>query len=380
MSRYFVTSARGVEAITAKELETIGAVKTEPVRGGVYFEGDQDTLYKAHLWLRTGNRILLPLRNFSCRSISDFYENIKKFRWETFLDEKTTFAVDCTISGRNSPDLQHSHFAKLKAKDAICDRLREKTGKRPDVDVEKPDIPVVIYLRDGECTINMDATGGSLHERGYRHKDAPAPLKETLAAALIEHTGWNGSTPFVDPMCGSGTLVIEAVLKAANLAPGLLRRRFAFQNWPDYYEPRWNKWKEEALKSLRKVPDGLVMGFDRDPKMLRLAQSAAGHARISEGKIRFEQRAFEDFALPEGTPPGVLLVNPPYGERLGEEEELKALYKLMGDSFKQKLKGWNCFVFTGNLELAKHIGLKASRRIELFNGAIDCRLLKYEMY
>ena len=380
MSRYFVSAARGTENVVATELNALGSTKTEVVRGGVYYEGDQDLFYRSQLWLRVGNKVLLPLRSFPCRSAQDLYDGVKKFRWETFLTKGKTFALDCTISGRNAPDLQHSHFAKLKAKDAIVDRLRERTGERPDVDIDRPDVPIVLYLRDGELTINMDATGGSLHERGYRPKDSPAPLKETLAAALIALTEWDAKSPFVDPMCGSGTILVEAAWKAANLAPGLLRRRYSFQQWPDFYEPRWERLKQEALQKLTPLPDNMIFGFDTSPKYLQLAKESITRARISEGKIVLQQRALKDFTLPEGLAPGVLLVNPPYGERLGNEEELKDLYSLLGDTFKQKFKGWRCYVFTGNMELAKHIGLKASRRMELFNGAIDCRLLRYDMY
>ncbi len=380
MSRYFVTVARGLENIAAGELSAIGSTQTQCVPGGVYFEGDQSTLYKAHLWMRTGNRIFLPLRDFPARNPDELYEGIIKFRWETFLTGKKTFAIDCTISGQHNPDLNHSQYAKLRVKDAIVDRLREKTGGRPDVDVENPDISISVYIRDGHCTLNMDATGGSLHERGYRSPDAAAPLKETLAAGLIALTEWDGKTPFIDPMCGSGTLPIEATLKAANLAPGLLRDSFSFMNWPDYFEPRWKELKEEALSKVISVSPGQIFGFDQNASALSAAKESMKLARISEGKIEFARRRFEEFVLPEGLQPGVLIVNPPYGERLGDVEELKVLYKLMGDTFKQKLKGWRAYIFTGNLELAKHVGLKASRRFELYNGAIDCRLLKYELY
>lgn len=380
MSRYFVTAARGIEKITGKELLALGSTKVEEVPGGVYFEGNQEILYKAHLWLRTGNRIMLPLRTFPTRNVQALYDGIAAFRWETFLKDGKTFAVDCKISGRNSPDLNHSHFAKLKVKDAIVDRLRAKTGDRPNVDIEDPDINIFIYIRDGQTTLNMDATGFSLHERGYRERGVQAPLKETLAAALMELTEWDMTVPFLDPMCGSGTLPIEAAMKACNMAPGLNHRKFSFMNWPDFYEPLWKKLVNEAQDAERPLPPNLVYGFERSGVNIRTSKRNAEHAGIDPDAIHFERRDFLDLELPLDMKPGVLLVNPPYGERLGQEEDLGLLYKTMGDLFKHKFKGWTAYIFTGSSDLAKQVGLKTSRRMELYNGPIECRLLKYELY
>ncbi len=379
MSKYFVTCARGVEELVEAEVSALGATSTEKVPGGLYFEGDQDTLYLAHLWLRTGNRIFLPLRSFPCRTPEDLYENLSKFRWETFLQKGLTFAVDCTISGRKSPSLSHSHYAKLKAKDAIVDRMREKTGARPDVNAEDPDISIVLYIRDGVCTLNMDATGASLHERGYRAGDAQAPLKETLAASLIQLAGWDPNSTFVDPMCGSGTLLAEAALLATNTAPGSLRERFLFMHWPDFHKPRWEK--HLAAAEAKRVPlrKGQLFGMDADAEAIRQARRSLKALGIGD-EVDFSRKPFGDFLPPAGASPGLVLLNPPYGERLGDVEELKALYKSIGDTFKQQLKGWKGGVFTGSSELAKSIGLRATRRIPLWNGPIECRLLTYEMY
>jgi putative N6-adenine-specific DNA methylase len=368
-----------VEEIAERELKALGSGKTEPAPGGVYFEGDQETLYKAHLWLRTGNRILLPLRTFPCRTPEDLYENLRKFRWETFLRGGLTFAVDCTLSGRNGPRLSHSHYARLKAKDAIADRMREKTGSRPDVDAEDPGLRVVIYIRDGVCTLNIDATGDSLHERGYRAPGAKAPLKETLAAGILAMAGWQPGTPIVDPMCGSGTLLAEAALIATNTAPGLLRSRFLFQNWPDFFGPRWEKCVREAEEARRPLPAGQIFGSDEDPEAVKQARRSLKAAGFGE-RVSLERRKFEDFEPPAGVGAGFLVMNPPYGERLGEIEELKPLYKLMGDTFKRKLKGWRAAVFTGSPALAKSVGLRPTRRLPLWNGAIECRLLTYDLY
>lgn len=379
MSRYFVTCARGVEEITERELLEIGATKTEKVPGGLYFEGEQEVLYNAHLWLRTGNRILLPLRSFPCRSPDDLYENLFKFKWETFFKGDLTFSVDCTISGRNSPALNHSQYAKLKVKDAIVDRLREKTGDRPNVNVEDPDLRVVLYIRDGVATLNMDATGFSLHERGYRSRDAAAPLKETLAASILILSGWDKKSPLVDPMCGSGTLLAEAGLLATNTAPGLLRERFLFMNWPDFYAPRWEKCVQEAEAARTELKPGILFGSDENGDALKQTRHALKTLGFLEAAV-LSRMSFEDFTPPEGVEKGFLVMNPPYGDRLGEVDHLVPLYKLMGDTFKQKLKGWHAAIFTGSSVLAKSVGLRASRKIPLWNGPIECRLMTYEMY
>lgn len=379
MSKFFVTCARGLEAVTAEELRQCGAAATEETMGGVFFTGDQDALYRAHLRLRTGNRILLPLRSFTCRNPEELYENIYKFKWETFLKGNLTFAVDCTLSGRTLPTLAHSQYAKLKAKDAIVDRLREKTGSRPDVDPVDPDISVVLYIRDSVCTLNMDATGRSLHERGYRTHDAKAPLKETLAAGILSLTGWDPSTPLIDPFCGSGTLLAEAAMMATHTAPGVYRSRFLFMNWPDFHAPRWEKLLAEAEADHIELPEGQIFGYDQDSEAMQQSRFAMEHLGV-EDQVALTKRRFEEFSIPEGLSPGLIVMNPPYGERLDEVEALKPLYKAIGDTMKQKCKGWKGAVFTGSPDLMKSIGLRATRRIPLWNGAIECRLLTYDLY
>ncbi len=379
MSKYFVTCARGVEEITEAELREIGIPLTERVPGGVFFEGDQDALYRAHLWLRTANRVLLILRSFPVKTPDELYENLLLFKWETFLTEGLTFAVDCTISGRNSIQLNHSHYARLKGKDAIVDRMRDKTGARPDVNTENPDIRVVLYIRDGICTLNMDATGDPLHERGYRARNALAPLKETLAASILKFAGWQPGLPLVDPMCGSGTLLAEGALMAANIAPGSLRARFAFMNWPDFHKPRWDSLVLEAAAKRREIPPGFFFGSDHDPEAVRQAKQAFTILGLSD-IVQLEQKRFGEFQPPQVELPGWIVMNPPYGDRLGEVDQLKPLYKAMGDIFKQRCQGWKAAVFTGSPELMKEIGLKTKRKFPLWNGPIECRLLTFEMY
>lgn len=407
MPRFFATVAKGIEPVTAQELVRLGATKIEPTYGGVYFDGSMETLYRANLWLRTATRILMPMREFSAQTPEMLYDQVRRINWDNYLNPDLTFAVDCTIAGAKSlkrgqddrndrseaPEisrfksrpprvqggLNHSRYAALKIKDAIVDQLRLKYGSRPNVDTERPDLKIVAYLNSGRCMISLDSSGPSLHERGYRLEGASAPLKETLAAAIVELSGWDPKTAFVDPMCGSGTLPLEASLKGMNIAPGLFRDRFGFETWPDFDKATWLKLINEAKEAVLKRPLAPIMGFDRDRDAVATAlenSKRAGLTRI----VHFERRSIETLEKPKDSESGTLIVNPPYGERLGDVEELQGLYKLLGDLFKQRMKGYNCFIFTGNLELAKHVGLRASRRIELFNGPIECRLLRYEMY
>lgn len=401
MSQYFATTARGIEPVTAEELKRLGASKIELGHGGVHFEGDQELLYRANLELRTAMRVLKPLREFSAKTPEMLYDQVRRIKWEELLNPDMTFAVDCTIAGQKSlsrpreedtaprsihrrpmerndrPGLNHSRYAALKIKDGIVDQLRMKQGARPNVDTENPDIKINAYLHAGRCTLSLDASGRSLHERGYRVEGEHAPLKETLAAAIIELTGWTGETPLIDPMCGSGTLVLEAGLKALDIAPGLFRDRFSFFGWPDFDEDLWRKLHDSAQERVKKRVAPIV-GSDRDRFAAAAANENCKRAGLTKA-VHIERRELNAMA-PIGDKPGVIVMNPPYGERLGEERELEGLYKLVGDLFKQRMKGWTGYIFTGNLSLAKHVGLRTSRRFELYNGAIECRLLKYDMY
>lgn len=402
MPRYFATVAKGIEPVTSEELKRLGASQIEPSFGGVYFEGDLELLYRANLWLRTATRILMPLREFAAKTPEMLYDQVRRVKWENYLNPDMTFAVDCTIAGsktlgRNPADrgalpmrrdpldnekprgLNHSRYAALKIKDAIVDQLRMKQGARPNVDTDQPDLQVVAYLQGGRCILSLDASGASLHERGYRLKGAKAPLKETLAAALIELSGWDIQTPFIDPMCGSGTLALEAALKALDVAPGLFRQHWGFMGWPEHDEELWRRVEDDARARAQKRAPAPILGFDRDRDAVATAIDNAKRAFLTRA-VHFEKRGVDQLVRPPGHDKGTMIVNPPYGERLGEVEELKGLYALLGDLFKQRMKGYTCCIFTGNLELAKSVGLKASRRIELFNGPIECRLLKYEMY
>jgi putative N6-adenine-specific DNA methylase len=374
MNQYFATVARGLETIAAQELERLGAQDVKPDFTGVYFAGDRALLYRVNLWSRTIFRVLMPIAEFRCYNSDMLYREVQKIPWDEYLYPDNTLAVNCT--GGNEK-LNHTHYTALQVKNAIADQQRLQFNKRSNVDVEHPDLLINIHIHQDRAILSLDSSGGSLHRRGYRPAMGLAPLKETLAAALLEMAEWTPDLPFLDPMCGSGTLPLEASLKALNIAPGLFREKFGFMTWRDFDEPLWDKlWAEAENSELPELKE-VIAGFDRDSDMLTQARTNAQQAGIS-GKIQFAQTELSQLEAPADR--GVLICNPPYGERLGDASELGDLYKMLGDIFKNRFKGWNAFILTGNKELGKKVGLRTSRRIPVFNGSIPCTLLKYELY
>lgn len=369
----FAAVPRGAEEITAHELAGIGISGAKPGKGGVAFVTDRSGLYRANLWLRTASRVLVQLAVFPCKGPDELYAGVFAVDWAGLITPAMTLAVDCSL--RDSA-LTHSGFVALKTKDAVVDRIREACGSRPNVDTDSPDVRINVHLHKNVCTVSLDSSGDSLDRRGYRIERNEAPLRETLAAAIVALTGWDGSVPLVDPMCGSGTIPAEAALLAARMPPGL-QRSFGFQRWLDFDGQLWDRLLKEAENGIRKVPVGLITGYDQDNRALLLAARNVAKAGL-EGQIHFFHAALQDFQ-PQGDK-GVVIINPPYGMRMGEEDDLRELYCQIGDIMKKRCRGWTGYIMTGNLELAKYIGLKASRRYVLFNGPIECRLLKYELY
>jgi putative N6-adenine-specific DNA methylase len=369
----FAAVPRGAEEIAAAELESLGISGIQVGRGGVAFVAGRPELYKANLWLRTASRVLVQLAVFPCTSPAELYAGVHAIDWNRLLTPAMTLAVDCSL--RDSA-MTHSGFVALKTKDAVVDRIREGCGSRPNVDTASPDLRINVHLHKNVCTVSLDSSGEPLDRRGYRLERNEAPLRETLAAAVVALTGWDGAIPLADPMCGSGTIPIEAALLAGRVAPGL-QRSFGFQRWLDYDGRVWERLLREAHSGVRRLPLGLITGCDRDSRALKIASRNAAKAGF-EGQLHFFHAALEEFR-PQGDS-GVVIINPPYGKRLGDEDELKELYCQIGDSMKKHCRGWTGYVLTGNLELAKYIGLKASRRHVLYNGAIECRLLRYELY
>lgn len=372
--RFFATTAKGVEEVLAREMTVLGLAGVTAEKGGVRFTGDLSACYRANLWLRTASRILVSLAEFPCHSPQELYDGVRALPWDRYLTPDTTLAVECVL--RDSA-LTHSGFVALKAKDAIVDTLRDRFGRRPSVNPKDPDLLVNVHLVRNRCTISLDSSGTGLDRRGYRTEAGEAPLRETLAAALVLLTGWDSAVPLVDPLCGSGTILVEAALVALNRAPGLVRQRFGFQRWPAFDAPRWRRLLDEARQVERTTLAAPLLGSDRLEDVLAVARNNSRRAGV-EKFISFDMRDVRDLALP--SPPGVILTNPPYGRRLGEEEQLKSFYRQIGDAFKQRGAGYTGWLLTGSLELAKDVGLKASRRIVLYNGPLECRLLKYDLY
>lgn len=401
---YIAISSRGLEPVTANELRRLGATQTKEYVGAVHFSATPAIFYKACLSVRTVSRIVKPLKEFAAANPEMLYSQVRRIPWEIYLNAKRTLAVYATIEGaggrsRNVDDksrqtnptrggkappkpgaakgINHSQYAALKIKDAIVDRLRQELGARPNVDTINPDIRIHAYFAGGRCTLSLDATGASLHERGYRVQNTSAPLKETLAAAIIDLTGWNGKVPLYDPMCGSGTLVIEAARKALRIAPGLNRERFGCQRWPDHDSLVWQQ-TVAALKAERlETLEAPIFASDSDPAALRAAKANAEAAGVAH-VIQFEQRRIEDSVPPSPTP-GIVVVNPPYGERLGKDDALSELYTTIGKVWTERFTGWTAFFFAGNLGLTRDLGLEATARYKLYNGPIDCRLLKFPL-
>jgi len=369
----FAAVPRGAEEIAAAELQALDIQDASAGRGGVSFVTDHAGLYRANLWLRTASRILVTMATFPCASPEELYAGVYGIDWHDLIKPSMTLAVDCTL--RDSA-ITHSGFVALKTKDAIVDRIRRHCGTRPSVNTSSPDIRINIHLARNICTVSLDSSDDALDRRGYRLERTEAPLRETLASAIIALTGWDGTMPLTDPMCGSGTIPIEAGFFAGRMAPGR-NRSFGFQRWLDFDAGLWQRILADAEKGIQELPAGLITGYDRDRSALKLARRNAAVAGF-EGQIYFIHSALDEFK-PEGDK-GVVIMNPPYGKRLGDVEKLKDLYRQIGDVMKQRCRGWTGFVLTGNMELAKNIGLKASRRFVLFNGPIECRLLRYELY
>ena len=369
----FATVALGVEELTADELQRLGASDIQMVRGGVSFGGDRRILYRSLLRLRTASRVLVQLGSFPCGSPQELYDGIRSLPWTELLTPAMTLAVDCTL--RDSA-ITHSHFAALKAKDAIVDLLRDTTGSRPNIETKTPDLRVNLHIAKNRATVSLDASGAPLDRRGWRLDRNEAPLRETLAAAIMLHTGWDGTVPLLDPMCGSGTLLLEGAAMALGQPAGG-GREFGLMRWRDFDRRLWERLLQEeqaAAASSLTVP---VLGYDRDPKSIIACRENARRAGL-EYAISFDRRPFED-TEPCGHQ-GVLVMNPPYGVRMGDKTELEGLYRKIGEVFKRRFTGWTAYLLAGDLELARLVGLKPARRFVLFNGPLECRLLKYELY
>ncbi|MEI2741288.1 MAG: bifunctional 23S rRNA (guanine(2069)-N(7))-methyltransferase RlmK/23S rRNA (guanine(2445)-N(2))-methyltransferase RlmL [Candidatus Competibacter sp.] len=379
-SVFFATAPAGVEPLLEAELRALGAIDPKPARGGIRFQGPLELAYRACLWSRTASRILLPLAEFPVDSADALYQGIHAFPWEDHLQPDGSFYIEASGAG---PGIDHSHYGALRIKDAIADRFRERYGRRPSIDRQQPDARIHSLLRDGRAAVSLDLSGDSLHRRGYRTATVAAPLKETLAAALLLKAGWPAIAaaggPLLDPLCGSGTLAIEAAWIAGDHAPGLLRADWGFSGWLGHIPALWNRLLAEASErrdaGYARIPT--IVASDRDPQAVKATAINAGRAGMAE-RIRIERRELAAAAPPDGTP-GLLIANPPYGERLGEQDEWSSLYTQLGELLKNRFAGWRAAVFTGAPELGKRMGLRAEKTHVFHNGPLECRLLRFRV-
>ena len=389
MTGYFATCARGLEGVLARELAGLGAVEPWPGRGGVTFQGDNALLYRANLWLRTAVRVLRPLLEADVRSTDELYDAVRTIDWSEYLTPDHTLAVDCNV--RDSA-ITHSLYASRRVKDAICDQFRDRLGIRPSVDPDRPMVGLNLHVFRDHMTLSLDSSWDSLHKRGYRPIQTKAPLNEALAAGLLLHSGWgSGGTgvpacvPLVDPLCGSGTFCIEGAWIASNRPPGLTRKWFGFQGWREFDRPLWNAVRDEARAGILKALPAVIRGSDirRDAVEFSITNArAAGVGHL----LTFDRLDVKDARPPVSSGgtglqtgvPGMVICNPPYGERIGDEKELIGLYRALGAAFGTHWRGWRVLVFTGNDMLARKIGLRVRHSTPFFNGRIPCRLWEFE--
>ena len=361
----------GLEPVLAKELTQLGANDVKIGRRMVSFTGNKELMYRANFQLHTAIRILKPIRHFKAKCADDVYEEIKKIDWTAYLDDDKTFAVDSVVF---SEEFRHSKFVSYKVKDAIVDQFREKTGKRPNISVANPDLRLNIHIAEDDCTLSLDSSGESLHRRGYRQESVEAPLNEVLAAGMILLSGWKGDTDFIDPMCGSGTILIEAALIAKNMAPGLFRKEYAFEKWPDFDADLFDEIYND--ESQEREFQHHIYGYDVDVKAVNTALLNVKAAGLSND-ITIRQQDFKDFTQPSHR--SIIITNPPYGERISTPD-LLGTYKMIGERLKHEFKGNDAWILSYREECFEQIGLKPSIKIPLYNGSLECEFRRYQMF
>ena len=366
---------QGLEVAGCEELQALGAREVRPLRRAAAFQADMACLYRLHLQARLPFRLLRQMARFPCQGRDDLYDGIRQaMHWERWLHPSMTFRVDVTGS---APGLNHSHYSALQVKNALVDQQRDLWGERSSVDLEDPDLSLQVHLGRGDAVLSLDGSGGSLHRRGYRAAMGAAPLKENLAAGLIRLTGWDGSRPLVDPCCGSGVLLIEAALTALQQAPGL-ERRFVLEGWADFQPHLWDQEVDRARQRRRgDLTLPLLLGVEADPTIADQARANVKAAGLGDC-ITIRCGDFREITFPETR--GMVVCNPPYGVRIGERDHLEALYCDLGRTLKAQASGWDAWVLSGNAAVTGALRLKASRRIPVSNGGIDCRWLHYQVH
>jgi len=367
-----IKTLQNFEEILAEELREIGATDINIARRIVHCRGDLELVYKANYCLRTALRVLLPVAAFNIKKADDIYDKAKKIDWTEFLDVDQTFAIDPNVQ---STLYQHGHYASLKLKDAIADVFTAKFQRRPNVDSESPDMLFHLHINEDSVSISLDSSGQSLNRRGYRMSGGVSPLNEVLAAGMVMSTGWDGSVDFYDPMCGSATLALEANMIAANIPAGYLRKEFGFMNWKNFEKPLWLEVKDQADSRIKKY-EGNIYAIDNDPSQLRVA---ASNIKAADMQDDINLGLMDFFDLMPQSEKGMLLINPPYGERI-EQQDINDLYKAIGDHLKKNWSGHTCWIISSNTSAVKSVGLKPSKKISLINGTFPCTLMRFDLY
>ncbi len=379
-NRYFAQITGGMEDLGAEELAELGAQNISPAYRGIYFDAGKETLYRINYTARLLTRVLAPLTGFGCHTADVLYNKAKSIEWKALLDTQQTFAIFANVSHSK---ITHSRYAALRLKDAIADYFQENFRKRPSVDTQNPDVWLNLHIENNRATISLDVSGGSLHKRGYRKQSVEAPMQETLAAAIIRLSEWDGLKPIYDPFCGSGTLLSEALMQHCRIPAGYLRSRFGFESLPDFDKQIWQSAKKSLDGKIRHLPKSpnagetiLIAGSDVAYKAIAAAKKNLRMLPSGEN-IKLKVTDFREISRLENT---VIICNPPYGIRMGQKAEIAKLYKTFGDFLKQKCQGSEAYVYFGDRKLIPHIGLRPAWKNPLVNGALDGRLCKFEIY
>lgn len=376
MAKFFASCPTGLADLVEKELQELGLKTGTKTMGGVVFDSNWEGCYKANLHSRFASRILKPLLDFPAYTPEEIYNNVRKHDFTKYIKPDQTIAIDATVRESKIAD---QRFLAMKVKDAIVDQFRDKYGVRPNVSNDNPDLRIHIKGVRNQFHMQLDTSGHSLFMRGYRTKTGEAPLKENLGAGLIALAGWDKKSPLLDLFCGSGTILIEAAMMAANMAPGIHREGFGFMNLLDFNQEAWLKVLDEAESQELESIEAPLFGYDHDKRVLQMAKDNARNAGVAKF-IDFKNTPISVAAPPPEIPAGMILTNPPYGARIGDEDNLKDVYRDLGFTLKTRFDGWDAWILSGNKELLSEMKLKSTQKVFLMNGNIECRLLKYEMY
>lgn len=374
MPEFFASTARGLVEPLEKELKDLGLKVTDKAVGGVFFDSNWEGCYKANLQSRLASRILKPILDFTAYQPEELYTQIRRHDFTKYIKPTQTLSIDVTVKEGKMRD---QRFVAMKIKDAIVDQFREKFGVRPDVDNKEPALRIHVRAVRNQFNVAVDTSGDSLFQRGYRREVGEAPIKENLAAGLIKLADWDGKSPLIDLMCGSGTFLIEAAMMALNIAPGINRKSFGFMNWVSYDEEVWEKLVNEAMDQEKEELDFKFYGYDIDRRVLTSAKDNAKRAGVDQ-VIDFKKESVATVEPP--IEKGLIILNPPYGARIGDEDNLRDVYRDLSYTLKHRFKGWDAWILSGNKELIADLKLKSTRKHFVFNGNIECRFLKYSMF